>query len=167
MHLTALTRSAPRCCSISLIDRRRANPSEGADQTLLLNLNSTQITDTGLAHLKGITKPLLPQPRRHEGHRRRAGASQGLTKLSFLGLERTKVTDAGLVHLKGLTKLTHLNLSRTQVTDAGMEELKRALPNLSIEPLIPFPSSRLGIVPVASSGAGAESIVPRLAVRTN
>ena len=42
-----------------------------------LGLNRTQVTDAGLAHLKG------------------------LTKLSSLGLDGTLVTDAGLVQLGG------------------------------------------------------------------
>ena len=67
-----------------------------------------QITDVGLAHLKG------------------------LTKLQGLNLTGTQITDAGLVHLKGLTKLWGLNLMDTQITDAGVDELQKALPNCKI-----------------------------------
>ena len=73
-----------------------------------LGLWSTQITDAGLMHLKG------------------------LTNLEELGLSSTRVTDAGLVHLKGLTKLEKLGLVGTQVTDAGVAELQKALPKCRI-----------------------------------
>jgi hypothetical protein len=36
--------------------------------------------------------------------------------------------------LKALTKLRHLGVYDTQVTSAGKKDLKRALPNLEIEP---------------------------------
>jgi Leucine-rich repeat (LRR) protein len=67
------------------------------------------VSDTGLVHLKG------------------------LTKLQSLSLFRTEVTDAGLVHLKGLTKLQSLNLSDTKVTDAGVKDLQAALPKCEIQ----------------------------------
>jgi hypothetical protein len=50
-----------------------------------------QLTDAGLAHLKG------------------------LSYLGQLDLRDTKVTDAGLVRLKGLNKLHRLLLNDTQV----------------------------------------------------
>ncbi len=59
----------------------------------------------------------------------------GLTELTSLGLSDTQVTDAGLVHLKGLTKLSSIFLHGTRVTDAGKNELRKALPNLEIDPL--------------------------------
>ena len=53
-------------------------------------LNSTNVTDAGLGHLKG------------------------LAKLQSLYLSQTEVTDAGLEHLKGLTQLQSLYLSQDQ-----------------------------------------------------
>ena len=69
-----------------------------------LSLYDTQISDTGLVRLKG------------------------LTKLTNLYLNHTLVTDAGHVHIKGLTNLEKLELRQTQVTDAGVAELEKAMP---------------------------------------
>ena len=67
-----------------------------------------QITDVGLAHLKG------------------------LTKLRALNLHNTQVTDAGLVHLKGLTNLHTLILLDTKITDEGVAELQKAFSDCTI-----------------------------------
>ncbi|MGO8753589.1 MAG: hypothetical protein ACLQNE_47250 [Thermoguttaceae bacterium] len=58
-------------------------------------LDHTQVTDAGLAHLKG------------------------LTQLQQLSLDNTQVTDAGLEHLKGLTQLQTLFFDSTKVTDVA------------------------------------------------
>ena len=68
----------------------------------------TQLTDAGLAHLKG------------------------LTNLQTLDLKGTQVSDAGLTHLKLLTNLQTLWLLGTQVSVAGVQELQKALPNCRI-----------------------------------
>ena len=72
-----------------------------------VSLNGTDVTDGGLAHLKG------------------------LTKLKVLQIIDTQITDAGLSHLKGMTKLQELWLP-SRITDAGVAELKKALPNCKI-----------------------------------
>jgi hypothetical protein len=69
---------------------------------------SRELTDAGLAHVKG------------------------LTTLRSLDLSRTRVTDAGLVHLTGLNQLQILNLTGTKVTDAGVRSLQKALPRVKI-----------------------------------
>ena len=74
---------------------------------VIINFNGTQITDSGLEHLKG------------------------LTSIEELSLGRTRVTDAGFEHLKQLTRLKQLNVTDTQVTDAGLEQLK-GLTNLNL-----------------------------------
>ena len=61
------------------------------------------VTDIGLAHLKG------------------------LTRLRFLYLSETGVTDAGLKHLKTMKKLEGLYLVNTRTTSTGVEELRREL----------------------------------------
>jgi serine/threonine-protein kinase len=71
------------------------------DAVRAANLSGTHVTDTGMAHL------------------------QGLTGLEWFGLNFTQVTDAGLAHLQGLTRLQSLFLEGTQVTDAGMAHLQR------------------------------------------
>jgi hypothetical protein len=73
-----------------------------------LNLEGTQVTDAGLAHLAGLT---------------------ALERLWLIG---TQVTDAGLAHLSRLTALEVLWLDDTQVTDAGVRKLKEALPECHI-----------------------------------
>jgi hypothetical protein len=73
-----------------------------------VNLAGTKITDTGLAHLKG------------------------LTELHEFDLSGTKVTDTGLVHLKGLANLERLYLNETKTTDAGVADLQKALPDCQI-----------------------------------
>ena len=74
-----------------------------------VGLHGTQITDAGLAHLKG------------------------LTRLSELYIEdHTQVTDAGLRHLEGLTQLQQLYLVNTQVSASAAGELWQALPSCGI-----------------------------------
>jgi hypothetical protein len=73
-----------------------------------VGLNSTQVTDGGLAHL------------------------QRLASLKGLWLNDTQVTDDGLMYLKRLTRLQWLNLFSTQVTDAGVAQLQQVLPNCEI-----------------------------------
>ncbi|MGE3316740.1 MAG: hypothetical protein AB7O26_16605 [Planctomycetaceae bacterium] len=58
--------------------------------------NCMQITDTGLAHLKGHNQ------------------------LCLLALHRTGITDAGLESLSGMTALESLDLSHTAVSDQGV-----------------------------------------------
>jgi len=70
---------------------------------------SSQITDAGLAHLRG------------------------LTQVQILNLDGTQITDAGLVHLQGLTQLQLLILDNTLVTDAGVQRLQKALPTCQID----------------------------------
>lgn len=73
----------------------------------------TMVTDSGLEHLKG------------------------LTKVESLILWDSKVTDAGLTHLVGLTNLRWLVLWETKVTDAGVKKLQQALPNCKIDTHLP------------------------------
>ena len=72
--------------------RRGAGPPGGPHQPPRAEPGHIRVTDTGLAHLKG------------------------LTNLRELNLSSCEVTDAGLVHRKGLTKLNSLDLWGTQVT---------------------------------------------------
>ena len=110
--------------------RRRPAHLEGLTQlSELFFLRRSQITDSGLAHLKGLAK--LSKL----GLLNTRVTDLGLvhlkaTDLSELNLDRTQVTDAGLVHLKRLRKLERLNLQPTQVTDAGLVHL-RGLAHLS------------------------------------
>lgn len=64
-----------------------------------LYLNSTAVTDAGVAHLRGARN------------------------LKTLWLDNTKITDGGLASLAGLTNLEELLLSHTAVTDKGVGQL--------------------------------------------
>ena len=61
--------------------------------------NCPQITDAGLAHLRGHNS------------------------ICMLRLDRTGVTDAGIKHLAGMTSLEALDLSFTGVSDSGLSDL--------------------------------------------
>jgi len=74
----------------------------------VLFLNSTPVTDAGLAHLSDLT---------------------GLTELS---LNNTAVGDAGLKHLHGLTNLRVVYATKTKVTADGIAALAKALPDCTI-----------------------------------
>jgi Leucine-rich repeat (LRR) protein len=89
-----------------------------------LHLNNTQVSDAGLAHLEGLTN--LTNLHLDSTQVSNAGLAhlESLHNLTTLGLRNTQVSDAGLAHLKGLTNLTGLNLSNTQVSDAGLAHLK-------------------------------------------
>jgi hypothetical protein len=100
------------------------------------------ITDAGLAHLKGLTKLKrldLPLGRVFNGGGNKttdAGLAhlKGLTKLELLKLSScVNITAAGAAHLKGLAKLKNLHLGGCdKITDADIAELKKALPNTTI-----------------------------------
>jgi hypothetical protein len=72
-----------------------------------LNLDLTDVTDAGLAHLK-------PLP--------------NLTQLYLDG----DFTDAGVEHLKRLASLQYLQLVSDQVGDKGVQDLKKTLPRLVV-----------------------------------
>ena len=59
-----------------------------------------QVTDVGVAHLKGMTQ------------------------LQFLSLAGTKVTDAGMLNLAGLTNLKFLRLGSTHITNPSLVNLE-------------------------------------------
>ncbi|MGB2809317.1 MAG: redoxin domain-containing protein [Sedimentisphaerales bacterium] len=83
-----------------------------------------QITDAGMAHLKGlIFLETLRLENRQIGD---AGLAHlgGLTSLKTLYLGGTQVTDSGLAHVKNLTELESLCVHKTEITDAGLEHLK-------------------------------------------
>ncbi len=98
-----------------------------------VNLAGTQVTDAGLAQLKGLTE--LRWLNLWNTQVTDAGLDhlKGLNGLQLLNLGNTKVGDAGLKRLEGLTALDWLGLEQTGVTDAGVAGLQRALPNCQIE----------------------------------
>jgi Leucine-rich repeat (LRR) protein len=96
-----------------------------------LSLIISAISDTELAHLKGL-KSLTSLDLIHSDLVTDAGLVhlKALTSLSELNLSGDQVTDAGLAHLSSLTTISILNLKDTQVTDVGLLELQ-GLTNLS------------------------------------
>ena len=118
---------------------------------------TAQITDAGLAHLKGLT--LLETLRLENRQIGDAGLAhlRGLTSLKTLYLRNTQVSDGGLEHLKGLTTLEKLSLGGTRVSKTGLTELKQALPNCSISgPAAPQARS----APVPSLAKRVEKFLP-------
>ncbi len=95
--------------SVTALDRDWFRLLAGITGLKYLGLESTQTTDTGVAHLAALAK---------------------LTHLD-LGYN-PGVTDAGLKHLTGLRRLTGLLLYGTKVTDDAAAELKGVLPKLKI-----------------------------------
>ncbi len=73
-----------------------------------LDLSSTQITSSGLTHLKT------------------------LEQLRVLQLRETRIDDSAVEHLVALSGLTHLELNRTGITAEGVAKLRSALPSCSI-----------------------------------
>ena len=89
-----------------------------------LGLLGTGVTDAGLAHLRDL--PNLADLALNLTSVSDAGLAhlRGLPSLTVLNLDETRVTDAGLEHLTGLRRLKHLRLSGTNVTDRGLERLR-------------------------------------------
>lgn len=91
----------------------------------ILKLCATQVTDSGLTHLKEM-------PQLQQLYLGRTGVGDpGIThlkglQLQGLDLSYTSLTDGGLGCLMGLRSLRWLRLSNTHVTDAGLEHLERA-----------------------------------------
>ncbi|MCL1890309.1 MAG: FHIPEP family type III secretion protein, partial [Desulfovibrionaceae bacterium] len=112
--------------SISITDTGLAHLS-GMTHLRKLDLSdSTAITDAGLTHLSGLTR-LRKLDLSGATEITDAGLARlsGLTRLRKLDLSgATGITDAGLAHLSGLTRLRKLDLSgATGITDAGLAHL--------------------------------------------
>jgi hypothetical protein len=130
------------------------------DRLTDLTLIRSPVTDTGLAHLRGLKDLESLMLRGCTGfsdaglvHLERmadlkglylddakvtdAGLAhlRGLARLESLGLDRAGVTGAGLAHLDGMSRLRFLNLRQTRVTDAGLTRLKalKGLRSLNLE----------------------------------
>jgi hypothetical protein len=104
---------------------------EALDKLEWLHLaECTEVTDIGLAHLKGLNQ--LKVLVLHNTRVTDAGLKclNGLRKLRLLNLDYTEVTDVGLKHLKELNYLRELDLNDTKVTDTGLEYLIAELKEL-------------------------------------
>ncbi|GEM_PF-858321 len=111
-----------------------------------LYLNSPNVTDAGLIHLKELTelRALFLGKRITDAglvHLRK------LRELQMLDLAGTEITDAGLAQVRKFGKLWSLSLEETRVTDAGMVELKD-LKNLRSLDLSNTKITDAGLVPL-------------------
>jgi Leucine-rich repeat (LRR) protein len=90
------------------------------------------VSDTGLAHLKGLTN--LDGLHLFETQVSDTGLThlKGLTKLAYLSLSNTRVSDAGIAVFTSMPGLTELNLSNTRVSAKGLAELQAMLPSTKI-----------------------------------
>jgi hypothetical protein len=93
-------------------------------KTLNAIVNSKEVTDAGLEHLKGLTSLLTLDLNNTKVTDAGVVYFKGMTSLQTLWLNNTKVADSGLEHLKGLTSLLTLYLNDAQVTGTGLEHLK-------------------------------------------
>ncbi|UCE48112.1 MAG: hypothetical protein JSW47_21255, partial [Phycisphaerales bacterium] len=96
-----------------------------------LSLQSTQVTDEGLAHLKDMSslkELLIPRQITDDG----LVHLKGLTSLEKLIIYSTDITDVGFAHLKNLSSLKSLTLFSPRVTPAAVEQLAKDLPELDI-----------------------------------
>jgi len=105
---------------------------EGLTALEMLALNGTLVSDVGLAHLQGLTALELLYLFSTEVSDAGLAHLKGLTALEWLDLHGTQVSDAGLVHLEELTALKELYLDGTQVSEAGKADLRATLPNCRI-----------------------------------
>ena len=97
--------------------------TKGLNQLEFINLNNTQVTDSGLQCISGshaLRRLWLSDPNISN-----AGLAhlRELNQLEDLDLGSTKVTDAGLEYLIGMSQLRRLVLTGTDVTDAGVQSL--------------------------------------------
>jgi Leucine-rich repeat (LRR) protein len=105
-------------------DKTLALIAKAWPQLQTLELEGTNVTDTGLVHLEGLSRlkrlALINTVITDKG----LAHLKGLTQLQVLDLSATKITDQGLAPLKGLANLRELSLGLTKITDAGLGELK-------------------------------------------
>jgi internalin A len=89
-----------------------------------LYLDDTEITDAGLHHLEGLTNMEFLSLNRTQIDGSGLVSLKRMTELQTLQLSWTKVGDAGLAHLTGHTRLKSLNISGTDVSDIGLVHLQ-------------------------------------------
>jgi len=102
-------------------------------QLTWLDLSGSQITDAGVAKLKGFTK----LNRLNLSNTKITNAALAhltrLQNLEYLNLYGCKaVSDAGLVHLKGLKNLKKLFVWQSKVSKKGAMALRKSLPEIKI-----------------------------------
>ncbi|WP_439630328.1 hypothetical protein [Gemmata sp.] len=99
---------------------------KGCTSLVSLNLHQLKgITDTGLAHIKGLVG--LTELDIAGSQVTDAGVEhlKGMTKLVTLSIHDTLITNAALTHIAGFGELTTLFISGTPLTDDGIEPLQK------------------------------------------
>jgi hypothetical protein len=97
-----------------------------------LGLENTSISDMGVEHLAGLDR-ITAVNFGYTGITNDGLASmQGWTELSSLGLEGTAVTDTALPVLRKLPKLAGLIITGTKVTKSGARRWRSAMPKCNI-----------------------------------
>jgi len=113
-------------------DEHLAKLAPVAQGLVELEVDSTQVTDAGLEHIKpmsGLRKLKLNGTAVTDAGLAAVG---NLGELTYLNLVGTEVTDEGLKSLEGLEKLEKLYLWQSKATKEGAEALKKALPGCDI-----------------------------------
>jgi len=111
-------------CSCALLDDQHATLLTVFTESRTLRLAGTDVTDTGLSNVRGMTKLEMVDLGHTEITDVGVRHLQTLANLEMLNLSYTNVGDAGLIHLQSLVNLQHLELSGTEISDAGLEYLK-------------------------------------------
>jgi len=86
--------------------------------------STAQITDAGLAYLKGMTSLETLYFENTQVGDDGLAHLKDLTSLKVLYIGGTEVTDVGLAYVENLTGLQRLCVHKTQVSDAGLAHLK-------------------------------------------
>jgi Leucine-rich repeat (LRR) protein len=104
----------------------------------MLTLNSLNITDAGLSHLRKMTR--LERLYIYDTPISGSGLEYltDLKSLKYLLLRGCPITDSGVMHVRQFPSLTLLDLSGSsssfelQVTSEAIDQLKSALPQLKV-----------------------------------
>ncbi|XP_068670809.1 uncharacterized protein [Montipora foliosa] len=88
-----------------------------------LSLLSTNISNDGLHHLRGLKLSTLKLPNRLHITDRGINNIQGLPLVALDLSDYIHVTDTGVNSIANMTRLTQLSLSNTKITDDGMKRL--------------------------------------------
>jgi internalin A len=104
----------------------------------ILVFQTRSVSDTGLAHLKGLTRLQTI----HFGQTGITGRGmvnlKGLNRLEVLSLDGNDIADDGLTPIADMTWLKHLNLRSPGITDAGLVHLERLVNLEAIQLRSPF-----------------------------
>ena len=90
-----------------------------------LDLRVTPISDEGIAHIGGLRKLKFLNVFRTNMSDAGLASLRGLTELETLLMGGTKVTDEGLKNIEKFAKLKKLSIFRTAVSDTGLKSIEK------------------------------------------